>query len=144
MNEQAPESVEEALARAREHGRRAASEAVAALQALVEAGALTRGPLEADGQLATLRSALERVRQWLDPEGGKDPAAVLAGISQVLDEEILRWEEKSREDPEARTILRAFLAVREVLWELTARDSGKPDDDGTARQSKPRRVPVEG
>jgi len=140
---ESPQTVEEALARARDHGRRAASETLAALQALIEAGALTRGPLADEGQLAMLRSALERARQWVDPEAGRDAASVLAGISQVLDEEVLRWEEKSRQDPEARTILRAFLAVREVLFELTARDGGKPAPEETPATGV-QRVPVEG
>ena len=144
MTPEPPQTVDEALARARTHGRRAASEAVAALQALIEAGALTQGPLADEGQLATLRHALQRAQVWLDPEGGRDPAEVLAGITQVLDEEVLRWEARSREEPEARAILRAFLAVREVLWELSAREGGKPESDAAPAPSAPRRVPVEG
>ena len=146
MTEPAAETVEEALARARQHGRAAAAEGLAAVQALLEAGALASGrPATGDGSLATLRETLLRVRRWLDPDGGRDGALLLEGVSQALDEEIQRWEEKSKEDPDARTILRAFLAVREVVWEFSARPDGAAAADG-ARESgtPPRRVPVEG
>lgn len=145
MSENAPESVEEALARARRHGRAAASEGLAALQALLEAGALSAGRAVDEGSLATLRDTLARVRRWLDPEGGRDAASVLDGVSQALDEEIQRWEEKSKDEPDARTILRAFLAVREVVWEFTSRTDGAVAQAGSATASEtPRRIPVEG
>ncbi len=145
MSENAPESVEEALARARRHGRAAASEGLAALQALVEAGALSAGRRIDEGSLATLRDTLARVRRWLDPNGGRDAASVLEGVSQALDEEIQRWEEKSKQDSDARTILRAFLAVREVVWEFASRtDSAMSEAGSTTASRTPRRVPVEG
>ena len=146
MNDARPESVEEALARARAHGRSAAAESVAALSALLDAGALATGGLGDEGALATLRETLDRVRRWLDPEGGRDADSVLEGVRAALDEEVERWEEKSREDPDARAILRAFLAVREVIWEFSERSRPKPDAPESARppRSQPRRVPVEG
>lgn len=149
MNETAPESVAEALARARHHGRAAAAEGLAALQALVEAGGLSTGNALDEGAIATLRETVQQVRRWLDPDGGRDAASVLEGVSQALDEEIQRWEEKSREDGEARTILRAFLAVREVVWEFASRsDDGRanasPATTRAKSPSRPQRVPIEG
>ena len=145
MTETPPESVEEALERARRHGLASAAEGLAALQALAEAGALAAGRSIDEGSLATLRDTLVRVRRWLDPDGGRDAASVLEGVSQALDEEIHRWEEKSKDDADARTILRAFLAVREVVWEFAARSDGRhASPAAAAAHSAPRRVPVEG
>ena len=143
MTESNPETVEEALRRARAHGRLAAAESVAALGALLDAGALSTGSLQEEGALATLRETLERIRLWLDPEGGRDAASVLESVSAALDEEVERWEEKSREDPDARAILRAFLAVREVIWEFSAR-AGTPAGAPEPAHARARRVPVEG
>jgi hypothetical protein len=144
LNEAAPESVEEALARARQHGRAAAAEGLAALQALAEAGGLSLGTSLDEGAIATLRETIQQVRRWLDPEGGRSAASVLEGVSQALDEEIQRWEEKSREDSEARTILRAFLAVREVVWEFASRGSDDGGGSASPAPTGPRRVPIEG
>jgi len=144
MNEPTEETVEDALRRARAHGRLAAAESVAALSALIDAGALSAGPLQEEGALATLRETLDRVRMWLDPEGGRDAVSVLESVSAALDEEVERWEEKSREDPDARAILRAFLAVREVIWEFSARSAPAANAPESARPARPRRVPVEG
>ncbi len=41
----------------------------------------------------------------------------------MLDDEIGRWETRGRDDPEARAVLRAFLGVREILWEFGLRPS---------------------
>ncbi len=145
MNENAPDTVEEALARAQRHGRAAGAETLAALQALVEAGGLAAGSPLDEGALATLRETVVHLRRWLDPEGGRDAASVLAGVSQALDEEIQRWEEKSKDDSDARTILRAFLAVREVVWEFSSRAGAAGLERSPApSQTAPRRVPVEG
>jgi hypothetical protein len=42
-------------------------------------------------------------------------------VAAALDAEIARWEASSRDDPEARAVLRAFLGVREILWEVGLR-----------------------
>ncbi len=123
-----PTSVEEALGRARMHARAALSESVATLQALAEAASLAASgaPLE-DGRLAGAARGLDQLRAWLDPAGGRDAEALLAALHEALEGEIARWEERSRTDPEARAVLRAFLAVRELLWELGVREpAGRP------------------
>jgi len=117
-----PTSPAEALAEARAHARCAASEAAAALRALLDAATLaSRGEPATDGRWAPLAAALDRVAEWLHPESKRDAEALLRALADGLDAEIARWEAKSREDAEARSVLRAFLAVREVLWELGTR-----------------------
>ena len=48
----------------------------------------------------------------------------------ALDAEIARWETKARQDADARAVLRAFLGVRELLWELGMRPSAPAAEDG--------------
>jgi hypothetical protein len=143
-----PSSPAEALAEARAHARRAAAEAAAALRALLDAATLTaRGEAAAAGRLAPLADALDQLSAWLSPEQESDADAVLRALADGLDAEIARWEAKSREDPEARSVLRAFLAVREVLWELgsrftaTSREEATeaPPDDTPERPARRRR-----
>jgi len=141
-----PADLAEALARARQHTRAAASEAAAALRALLDALALVAQgrPAEA-GWLGSLASPLDQLRHWLDDGSGGEP--VLDALRQALDEEIRRWEERSREDPEARSVLRAFLAVREVLWEITApprNPAPRAHAQGAPGGSKVQRLHVEG
>jgi len=130
-----PSSPSEALAEARAHARRAAAEAAAALRALLDAATLAaQGEPAGAGRLAPLAEALEQLSAWLHPESESDADAVLRALAGGLDAEIARWEAKSREDPEARSVLRAFLAVREVLWELGSRFAAK---NGAAAEAPP-------
>ena len=139
----------EALAEARKHAQRAAAESAAALRALLDAAALaTYGETATAGRLAPLAEALERIAAWLHPEGEEGGEAVLRALADGLDAEIARWEAKSREDPEARSVLRAFLAVREVLFEMSTRfatpreDAAAPSEhaDTEERSPRPRRA----
>jgi hypothetical protein len=132
-----PSTPAEALAEARLHAQRAAAESAAALRALLDAATLAaRGEPASAGRLAPLAEALERIAAWLHPEGDQSGDAVLRALADGLDAEIARWEAKSREDPEARSVLRAFLAVREVLFEMSTRFS-------TPRQEEPE-APIPG
>jgi len=124
LSQAPPETPAEALATARLHARRAAAELAVAVRALVDAAALaSEGAPAGEGRLAPLAGALDAAARWLDPERSEsgDAAAVLHALAEGLDAEIARWESRSREDPEARSVLRAFLAVREVLWEMQTR-----------------------
>jgi hypothetical protein len=124
-----PETAAEALAEAHLHARRAAAELAVALRALVDAAALAAdGGIASEGRLAPVAQALETAARWLDPErgGSGDAAAVLRALAEGLETEIERWEARSREDSEARSVLRAFLAVREVLWEMETRFGAAP------------------
>ena len=150
MSEQTPpETPAEALAEARLHARRAAAELAVALRAVVDAAALAAdGGVAAEGRLAPVAEALEAAARWLDPERDEagDAAAVLRALADGLDSEIERWEARSREDAEARSVLRAFLGVREILWEISSRgnDAAAPteQEEPEAGQPKPRRGPV--
>ena len=140
-----PTSPAEALAEARQHAQRAAAESAAALRALLDAAALAaNGELAASGRLAPLAEALEHFAGWLHPEGEETGDAVLRALSDGLDAEIARWEARSREDPEARSVLRAFLAVREVLFEMSTRFAAAPKgaaaapEDADTDESSPR------
>lgn len=159
----APETVEEALSRARNHARVAAAESVAALQALLDAMALGLSGRAAEGDaiLGPLSSSLEELRALIAPEDSRFGASLLSALFDALDAEIARWEVRSREDPNARSVLRAFLGVREILWEISSRGQeamsssrdggpkagGRKPSSGTGRsrrRSRVQRVPVEG
>ena len=60
--------------------------------------------------------------------------ALVAALADALDAEIARWQARSTEDPDARAVLRAFLGLRELLWELGVR----PRATGEAASSEPR------
>lgn len=114
-------SVEEALARAARHSRNAAAEALAAARALLDALAIATGGAPADSH-----AALSGAARWLDElarqlSGGPGEAAITRALADALEAEIARWEERAREDPDARAVLRAFLGLRELLWELGLR-----------------------
>jgi hypothetical protein len=144
----APETVEEALRRARVHGRAAAAESVAALRALLDAAALALSgrAAERDAVLGPLSQSLEELRALIAPDDSQFGSSLLSALFDALDAEIARWELRSREDPNARSVLRAFLGVREILWEISARgnEAAAPPEQGEpeADQAKPRRGPV--
>ena len=160
----APVDVAEALARAREHARAAASEAVSALHALLDAAALASSGLPSDGSrlLAPLAQLLESVARGLAPDADAMPAPLLAALADALDAEIARWEARAGDDAEARAVLRAFLGVRELLWEFGLRrpepspeePAGAPTSSDSAhgsraprpvrRRPRVQRVPVQG
>jgi hypothetical protein len=136
---------------------------VAALQALLDAAAigLAGRAAERDALLGPLSRSLAELRALLAPDASLSASSLLGALFDALDAEIERWELRSREDPDARAVLRAFLGVREILWEIGARGdepaaSAKQGgaDAGSAREparaphprgrSRVQRVPVEG
>ena len=134
----APErALDEALARARRHAKSAVAEALEALRALLDAASLATS-----GVPAASNALFESVDRWIArasrgwaSEGGLSDG-VAGEIAAALDLEIARWEERAKHDDDARPVLRAFLGLREVLWELGVRASAAP----TAPTSRPRRV----
>ena len=64
-----------------------------------------------------------------------EAAALLRSIAEALDAEIARWETRAKTDPEARAVLRAFLGLRELLWEFGIRR--EPDASESGETSKP-------
>lgn len=137
--------LEEALARATRHGRNAASEALAAGRALVEAAALasTGRPVAEEGALGLILRTLDQLGESLSAGLDGPGAGLLRAVVEALDAEIARWEARAGEDPEARAVLRAYLGLREILWELGVR----PDAEAKRERQPPgrvQRVPVEG
>jgi len=140
-----PATVEQALARAREHGRLAAAEVLIAVQALLDAAALAGSgrPTREHRQLAPLARMLEGLAADLARRRGEGPEPLLASIAEALDVEIARWEKRAHDDLDARAVLRAFLGLREILWEFGVRAGPKR---AQTRRAGPRvqRVPVQG
>lgn len=142
-------SVEQALERARRHARAAAAEALEAARALLDAAALlTSGaPADRNRVLASLAQGLETLTAQLAPGDGEAPPELLRALTDALDAEIARWEARADDDAEARAVLRAFLGVRELLWELGVRPArGKRSRGATPvrRRRAVERVPVQG
>ncbi len=151
-----PGSVEEALERARRHGRAAIADSLAAIHALLDAAALaTAGePAQAHRLFAPLATLLESLEANLDAEARDVSESLLASIADALDAEITRWEARAETDADARGVLRAFLGLRELLWEFGVRRNGgtnggaPPDGRRATTRKRPRprvqRVRVEG
>ena len=73
-----------------------------------------------DSPIGLLAQAIER---WAGTVRGPEPvypSPELGAILEALGNEITRWEKRAQDDPEARVVLRAFLGMREILWEFNA------------------------
>ena len=118
-----PGSVEEALTRARLHGRAAIADVLAAIHALLDAAALASGgePARAHRLFAPLAGLLEGLEADFAAAPRDASAPLLASIADALDAEIARWEALAEADSDARAVLRAFLGLRELLWEFGVR-----------------------
>lgn len=121
-----PDTVEQALAQSLQHARNSASEALMAARKLMDALSilLSNEPVvrhaQPDSPIAHLAQAIER---WAGAVRGPEPeypSPELRSILQALDAEIERWEKRASSDPDARTVLRAFLGMREILWEFNS------------------------
>ena len=133
-----PERAAEALARARKHTRAAIAEALAAVRALLDASslALTGEASASNTLLSPIARILEGLRAEFDEgETTAEAADLLRSIAEALDAEIARWEKRAETDPEARSVWRAFLGLRELLWEFGIRR--EPDASGSDAASKP-------
>ncbi len=134
-----------AIARARVHFGNATREALAAVVAVLEAGGRASGldPEQTERLAASFARRFEAQFERLK-DGALLPGAILVPLEEALAREITRWEERSKHDPDARAVLRAFLGLRELLWELglrgeTTEDAG-PDraDDRASRGTPPK------
>jgi len=140
-----PDSVEQALARAASHARNALAEALAACRALLAAGSLVaaRGPTGASAGFATLARMLEEIETELTRGREQSPtytAPLVGALAEALDAEIARWEQRAERDADARAVLRAFIGLRELLWELGVRgttptETGAEENDLGADRS---------
>jgi hypothetical protein len=156
------ESVAEALGRAGLHARSCLTEALAAVHALLDATAQAIGGETAASHylLGPIAAILERLSAQFGDDDRGDAAALIHTIAEALDQEISRWEARAENDADARAVLRAFLGLRELLWEFgVRRETSQSNTDGkpktSARKTKrtPRtrsqkrrveRVPIEG
>jgi len=127
-NDETPADVEEALERARRHGRAAAAEGIAAVRALLDAASLgvSGEPSDSHAGLASLARGLDELAASFGSESSDRSPPMVKAILDALDGEIHRWETQPAGDMEARAVLRAFLGVREILWEfgLRRREAG--------------------
>lgn len=128
---------EAALQRALRHARSAAAEAARAAGALLDAASLGATGVPA-GRHEALRPALRWLETLADGDDARDGRRWLAALAAALDAEIERWEARSRTDPEARGVLRAFLGLRELLWELGVRAAPGAPEAAPRPRSAPR------
>jgi hypothetical protein len=127
-----PQSAIEALDRVQRHARAAFGEAALAARALFDAASLasTGVPADAHGALAGAGSWLGGLAERALDGTTRGTPSWLEAVAGALDQEIQRWEALGRDDPEARAVLRAFLGVREVLWEFGLRPTRSASDAG--------------
>ncbi len=139
--EAAPASVDEALARARTHGRAAAAEAALAARALLDALSLATSGASSEQSraLAWIAAALDDAARGL---GRDEPGtgSLLGAVADALDAEITRWEARAGVDRDARAVLRAYLGLREILWELGLRAPSPADARPAPARPKPARA----
>jgi hypothetical protein len=134
-DEEPPERVAEALARARTHTLAAIAEALAAAHALLDASSLALSGEASDRNalLGPITRILDGLRAEFNENATTGEAtALLRSIAEALEAEIARWETRAETDPEARAVWRAFLGVRELLWEFGIRREPEASESGEA------------
>jgi hypothetical protein len=143
---QTPADASAALARAGAHARRALAETLLAARALADAASLAAlgRPAGEDATLSAWLRGLDELAASLaagaDPAGGE----LLRAVLDALDAEIGRWETRAREDGDARAVLRAYLGLREILWEIGVRPPrAEPARARRRSAAEVQRVPVE-
>jgi hypothetical protein len=132
-----PATALEALERASSHARQAGIELIAAAQALVDAVSLSWSghPSEANAVLGPLSASLDELADRLGRGSTQLPEPIARAVLSALDDEIKRWEERSASDSDARAVLRAFLGIREILWELGIRpENASSTEDRRAQE----------
>lgn len=135
--ERAEPSFEEALERSARSARAAASEALGSLNALLDAASLLAsgaGPSQG-GRLARAAARLGELAGRFSAGG---EGHLLATLAEILDAEVARWQERARDDADARVVLRVFLALRELLFEAGERPAEPRARDGGGSPARPR------
>ena len=144
------DELDQAVSRARGHLLSAWTEGVEAARCLLEATGIATdraeptagrakrppGPRASDPLDTGLDDLLKAVRRagLLQP-----PPELMQSLSEAIEHEVRRWEARSQSDPEARLVLRVFLVLRELSWELGVSrgtsDAGRaaPQTDADAR-----------
>ena len=125
-----PETAPEALAQARRHAHSALSETLAAIRALIDVASLTLtgAPSQSHPLLGPVARVLDGICAELDAGTAGESLLLLRSIAEALDSEIARWEDRAENDVEARAVLRAFLGIRELLWEFGVRREPKTSE----------------
>jgi len=110
------------MERAHSHAQLALSETVAVVRALLDILSLvvTGVPAARNQNLRELAQLLDQFSSSLAASAASPPSQMLL---DALDAQIARWERRSKNDPDARAVLRAFLGLREILWESGFRSS---------------------
>ncbi len=152
-----PMTVDDAIGMALSHGRAALAEALLAARAFLDAAsiALFGEPAalapEAAGRSSDARLALATLARGIDElvelagSGSQNhPDVVLRAVLDALDREIKRWEVRSQTDPDARAVLRAFLGLREILWEFGVRPPESHTADRPDTESEQKRPGASG
>lgn len=118
---------EEALAKALQHARSAISEILQALGHLIDATALATTSQDSSARewLDMAQRALGSLGSALDERSKSNDAQAIDAVLDALDQEIQRWQAQAETSPEARAVLRAYLGLREILWEFGFRRSPK-------------------
>ena len=133
---QTPESVEEALQHAAHHARNAIAEFVAASRSLLDAVSLLANADAArpNPTLASVARLLDELEAHIAAPTHSSSAAepLLMALFEALDVEISRWERRAERDSDARAVLRAFLGLRELLWELGVRPAAPKPPEAAA------------
>lgn len=123
------DETEAAFVRARGHLRRSTLEGLEAARALIQAAILSSGVTSAsrDSIVGGLQRGLEElIAGFRENATFVFPSALGEPLAEALETEINRWEKRSQTDPDARPVLRAFLGLRELLWELGLRRDEPP------------------
>lgn len=121
--DRADESVRQAIERAAHHAGLALAQGVASARALLDAASIgvTGESAQTHQHLSEFARALDQIGEALSGENSPLSNTALSALLEALDSEIARWEIRSQTDADARAVLRAFLGLREFLWELGLR-----------------------
>ncbi len=133
------DAISQSIGRAHQHTQRALSEAVSAARALLDVASLSIGgtPAASYPPLKEIAQAFDQLAASLAGDADAAGSGPLRAVLEALEVQIATWEERSREDADARAVLRAFLGLREILWQLGLR----PSPDPKARQRETRESP---
>lgn len=132
------EEFETGFERARDHLGRAALEVLEAARALLDASLRASGlhsvsPDSLAGEIGRSLDAL--VASLRDGKPFPLPISLTDPLVGALEAEIARWEQRSQTDAASRPVLRAFLGLRELLFELGVRS---PTEPGSAQAPRTR------
>jgi hypothetical protein len=137
--------VDQALQRARMHLRNSMLEGLEGLRALLEAVAHASGQTSAstDSLIGQIQTQIEDLISMVrDRASFVLPKIVLLPLNEAVETEIKRWQERAKHDPDARLVLRAFLGMRELIWEFS-HPRGGADGPAETRTKRTPKKPAE-